>query len=271
MSTCYCFKGTAGDSAYEPKGSFSTLSGLPIYRSTPQNRSPNSHRDTILYLPDGFGLAKHNQRLADKYAQYGYETVIVDYFEGDALPDTFMLYTPGTDLDAYDNLTSEQKETIRKIDMPSWLKRHTPEHISSLVAKFFPEFCTTVAEGNRGPKARIHILGHCFGGKHAFKLAQLDHENVGSILIFHPSFLEPSDLKGLKKPVLVGCAETDVFTPDLIQTILNHLPGCGTTWKFLVYGGTQHGFATRPDLGNELTAKMFQQAFDDGLQWLKTN
>lgn len=70
--------------------------------------------------------------------------------------------------------------------MPSWLKRHTPEHISSLVAKFFPEFCTTVAEGNRGPKARIHILGHCFGGKHAFKLAQLDHENVGSILIFHP-------------------------------------------------------------------------------------
>lgn len=33
--------------------------------------------------------------------------MIVDYFEGDALPDTFMLYTPGTDLDAYDNLTSE--------------------------------------------------------------------------------------------------------------------------------------------------------------------
>lgn len=62
---------TVTTAAYEPKGSFSTLSELPIYRSTPQNRDPNSHRDTILYLPDGFGLAKHNQRLADKYAQYG--------------------------------------------------------------------------------------------------------------------------------------------------------------------------------------------------------
>ncbi|KAK6950177.1 hypothetical protein Daesc_008503 [Daldinia eschscholtzii] len=271
MTTCYCFKGTSGDPAYEPQGSLSTLAGLPIYRSTPQDKDTNSNRETILYLPDGFGLAKHNQKLADKYAQSGYETVVVDYFEGDALPDTFMLYTPGTDLDAYENLTSEQKETIRKIDMPSWLERHTPAHISSLIDKFFPEFCSITAEDKERPRPKIHILGHCFGGKHAFKLAQLDHENIGSILVFHPSFLEPSDIKNLKKPVLVGCAETDVFTPDLIQTVLNYLPGCGTAWKFLVYGGTQHGFATRPDLGNELTAKMFQQAFDDGLQWLRAN
>lgn len=37
----------------------------------------------------------------------GYETTIVDYFEGDALPDFFMKYLPGTDLDSYDNLTPE--------------------------------------------------------------------------------------------------------------------------------------------------------------------
>lgn len=37
----------------------------------------------------------------------GYETTIVDYFEGDALPDFFMKYIPGTDLDSYDNLTLE--------------------------------------------------------------------------------------------------------------------------------------------------------------------
>ncbi|KAI1808007.1 alpha/beta-hydrolase [Daldinia bambusicola] len=271
MSTCYCFKGSSSDPAYEPQGALSALAGLPIYRSTPHDKDTNSHRDVILYLPDGFGLAKHNQRLADKYAQCGYETVVVDYFEGDALPDTFMLYTPGTDLDVYDNLSSEQKETIRKIDMPNWLEQHNPEHISSLVDKFFPEFCSTITGDKQGPKPRIHILGHCFGGKHAFKLAQLDQESIGSILVFHPSFLEPSDIKNLKKPILVGCAETDVFTPDLIQTMLNHLPKCGAAWKFLVYGGTQHGFATRPDLGNELTAKMFQEAFDDGLRWLRAN
>ena len=36
-----------------------------------------------------------------------YETTVVDYFEGDALPEIFMQYMPGTDIDTYDNFTAE--------------------------------------------------------------------------------------------------------------------------------------------------------------------
>lgn len=271
MSTCHCFSGVPADADFEPSGSFSTIAGLKIYKSTPRNSGSNS-KGSILYFPDGFGLARHNQRLADMYAEHGYETTIVDYFEGDALPDFFMKYLPGTDLDSYDNLTPEEKEIIRKIHMPSWLERHPPSHIASLLSGFLPEYFKTVTRQHGKDSlgaTDLYIVGHCFGGKHALNLAR-NESDVTSVVVFHPSFLDASDTGGLKKPVFMGLAETDVFTPELGSTMLSTLPNSGTRYKLLVYGGTKHGFASRSDLGNELEKDMFAEAFNDGLRWMES-
>ncbi|OTA99246.1 hypothetical protein M426DRAFT_16648 [Hypoxylon sp. CI-4A] len=268
MTTCDCFSGTPADGEYRSSGSLSRISGLPVYKSAPQ-RSVSKLKGSILFLPDGFGLAKHNQRLADMYAEHGYETIVVDYFEGDALPDIFMKYIPGTDLDSYDNLTSEEKEIIRKIHMPSWLERHTPAHITSLLDKFLPDFFRTVLGNDSSRPGNLFIVGHCFGGKHALNLAR-NESDVTSVVVFHPSFLEPSDTKTLKKPVFMGLAETDVFTPDLTSTMMSQLPSSGAKYKLLVYGGTKHGFASRSDLGDEAAKVVLKEAFDDGVRWMES-
>jgi dienelactone hydrolase len=36
----------------------------------------------LLLLPDGFGLARHNLILADRFAEHGWPTILPDYFEG---------------------------------------------------------------------------------------------------------------------------------------------------------------------------------------------
>ncbi|KAI0386108.1 alpha/beta-hydrolase [Hypomontagnella monticulosa] len=261
MSTCHCFSGVPADGSYRPSGSFFDIAGLKVYKSTPKSPGTES-KGSILFLPDGFGLARHNQRLADLYAECGYDTTIPDYFEGDALPDIFMKYLPGTDLDSYDAFTPEQKKTIRDIHMPSWLERHTPSHISSLIGKFLPDFLATVS-GN------LHVIGHCFGGKHALDLAKRGSD-VASVVVFHPSFLESSDTENLIRPVFMGLAESDVFTPDLTSTMLSQLPRSGARYKLLIYGGTKHGFASRSDLGNETERAMFEEAFKDGLGWIES-
>ena len=73
----------------------------------------------------------------------------------------------------------------------------------------------------------------------------------------------------MNKPTFVGVAETDVFTPDLTETLVGKLPRCGAMWKLVIYGGTKNGFASRVDAEDEVAVKMFEQAFDDGLQWME--
>ncbi|KAI0107944.1 alpha/beta-hydrolase [Hypoxylon sp. NC0597] len=274
MSTCDCFSGVQADVDYRPSGSFSTIAGLKVYKSAPRD-SRSRPKGSILFFPDGFGLARHNQRLADMYAEHGYEATIIDYFEGDALPDIFMKYLPGTDLDSYDIFTPEEKDIIRNIHMPTWLEHHTPVHIASLIDKFLPEFLKTVSgnysdgENHGHSAANLYVVGHCFGGKHALNLAR-NELDVTSVVVFHPSFLEPSDTEHLTRPVFMGLAETDVFTPGLSSTMLSQLPNSGAIYKLLVYGGTKHGFASRSDLGNKTAKAMFAEAFNDGLRWMES-
>ena len=82
------------------------------------------------------------------------------------------------------------------------------------------------------------------------------------------AFLEPSDLKHIKIPVFLGCAESDVFTPTLSADMLAALPQAGCPYKLVVYGSTVHGFASRADPKSKADAKNFENAFDDGVTWL---
>ncbi|KAF7560205.1 hypothetical protein G7046_g3962 [Stylonectria norvegica] len=257
--------------SYTPQGFYSEIAGVGVYHSFTQTVEGGSKYGRILFLPDGFGLAAHNIRLADIS---GFDTTIVDYFEGDALPDVFMKYVPGTDLDAYESITPQEKTMIRNIDMGAWQQRHTPTHISRVLDRFSPEYCRYLRNSTSPlhPSSKnFHVVGHCFGGKHAFQFAKLGNDpGVLSAVIFHPSFLQADDTEELKRPVFVGCAETDVFTTSLVNDMLSQLPHSGSSYKIVVYGGTKHGFASRPDPDDPEGVKAFQQAFDDGLKWLRS-
>lgn len=65
---------------YQYHGVFGNMGGLRVYQSSPPPNTPTC--GTLLLLPDGFGLARHNLILADSFAQEGWSTVVPDYFEG---------------------------------------------------------------------------------------------------------------------------------------------------------------------------------------------
>ncbi|RKK06983.1 hypothetical protein BFJ66_g17001 [Fusarium oxysporum f. sp. cepae] len=243
---------------YEPNGSVKTIHGLNVYQAL----APAEVKGEILFLPDVFGLATHNKILADQYANFGYNTTIVDYFQGEALPDIIMSYTPGTDVDSYSNFSPEEKEIIRNADISTWLSRHSRAKVSGLLHPFFVAF----REG-LGQSAKLHVLGHCFGGKYALRLAKSN--KITSEMTMHPSFIEEDDWQNLQRPVMVCCAESDVFTPSLIADTFKAATEWKVYYKISVYGGTVHGFASRADRSNSEQMRPYRSSFEDSLSWIK--
>ncbi|KAH6868925.1 hypothetical protein B0T10DRAFT_553845 [Thelonectria olida] len=302
MLTCDCFTGTPGDRDYQPKGTTKTLHGLNVYQAL----AAAPAKGEILFLPDAFGLATHNKVLADEYAAFGYNTTIVDYFEGDALPDIVMSYTPGTDLDSYDNFSPEEKETIRNTDMAAWVSRHPQPKISSVLHPFFVAFRKAV-----GPSENLHLLGHCFGGKYALRLARSNQ--ITSAIAMHPvrfphrglalshssrttlerinrysdmctghnsrsstrktgrTFNDQSWSAAPMETVASNSAitESDVFTPTLIADTFEAAAKWKVYYKISVYGGTVHGFASRADRSNSAEMRPYRSSFEDSLSWMK--
>jgi Dienelactone hydrolase family len=117
---------------------------------------------------------------------------------GDPLPIAFMKYIPGTDIDKYDNFTAkvcrssidcvhilsvtyslQDKNIVRKVDIVTWGWVHNPTHIWSLVVSFVENLKQEMPS-----ETKLYALGHCFGGKHALKLAQ--ETAVTAVIAMHP-------------------------------------------------------------------------------------
>jgi dienelactone hydrolase len=63
--------------------------------------------------------------------------------------------------------------------MPTWLSRHPGAKVSGLLHPFFVAFREAVGES-----AKLHVLGHCFGGKYALRLAK--STKITSAMTMHP-------------------------------------------------------------------------------------
>jgi dienelactone hydrolase len=103
------------------------------------------HKDlAVLFLPDVLGIWQNSQLMADQFAANGYHTLIVDIFNGDALP----LNRP------------------EDFDMKKWILEgsdgqnpHTSEAVDPIV-----EAATTFLKEQQGAN-KIGAVGYCFGGK----------------------------------------------------------------------------------------------------------
>lgn len=128
----------------EPTGkSVKVASKHEAYIASPP--ADNEHKDVaLLYIPDVIGIYKNSQLMADQFAANGYHTMIIDLFEGDAIP----LNKPGN------------------FDFMKWMTQgsdgstpHTKESVDPIVEaaiKYLQDVC--------GAK-RIGALGYCFGAK----------------------------------------------------------------------------------------------------------
>lgn len=73
-----------------------------------------------------------------------------------------------------------------------------------------------------------------------------------------------------RKDLLIVEAETDFITPTLIQDMISTLPGSEFPYKFIVYGGTRHGFASRADMNDEIGRRTLLDSFNDSVRWISS-
>lgn len=109
------------------------------------------HEDTaILLIPDVIGIWKNSQLIADQFAANGYYTLLLDEFDGDALP---LNRPPG-------------------FDFMAWRSNNPPEKIDPIVeagVKFLKE---------KGIK-KIGAVGYCFGAKYVCRFLNGRGVDVG--------------------------------------------------------------------------------------------
>jgi dienelactone hydrolase len=132
------------DSRGEPTGRDVKVAGKwDAYLGIPPPEK--DHKDTaILFIPDVIGIWQNSKLLADQFAANGYHTLLVDVFNGDAIP----LNRPG-DFD-FQKWHSEGSTG----DNP-----HTPEAVDPIILASIKQM-----KEDHGVK-KVGAVGYCFGAK----------------------------------------------------------------------------------------------------------
>lgn len=247
--------------SYVSQGETITLGNIQVYSTKPPTSTPCKGR--LLLLPDGFGLARHNFILADRFAKAGWHAMVPDYFEGDALPIQMLRRDQSLSIDDQPGWSEADKQTLRDLDFPVWLKRHNAARVTQLLTDL-------VAELERESSPIVGV-GYCFGGKYVLRLAKLLAGNqLKAAAAFHPSFVEAEDMAGVRAPLYVGLAEKDTMVPaslpDDLQTwwaaaASSNMPAADTQFTMEIYPGVGHGFAARPDTKDEVIREQYERAF----------
>lgn len=127
----------------EPTGRDIKIGNYDAYLATPD--PTNAHKDAaILYCPDVIGIWQNSKLMADQYAANGYLCIVIDLFNGDALPENFSA----------------------DFDLMKWLAQgstgdnpHTAEAIDPIVAEAIKWL-----KSEKGIK-KLGAVGYCYGAK----------------------------------------------------------------------------------------------------------
>ncbi|KAI4864077.1 dienelactone hydrolase [Hypoxylon rubiginosum] len=226
----------------EPTGRDIKIGSWDAYLAEP-NPATAHQGAALLYLPDVIGIWQNSKLMADQYAANGYLCVVVDLFNGDALPLNF----PAT------------------FDIMSWLIKgstgdnpHTSEAVDPIVAAAIKWLKT-----EKGI-TKLGALGYCFGAKYVAR--HFPDIQVG--FFAHPSFVTDEELAGFKAPLSIAAAETDsIFTPELRHKSEVILAKGGYPYQITLYSQVVHGFSVRCDTSKKVEKLAKDQAFIQAVSW----
>ncbi|KAJ3196692.1 hypothetical protein HK101_008031 [Irineochytrium annulatum] len=246
----------------EPRGTVETIT-VESYVSRPAVPTTK----WIIILSDSFGHTLKNTRiLADQFADAGFNVVVPDIFNGDALSPV------GHDglLDKPTGFTDGVSKAFRMLRAAPtflpWLNKHKKETVVPIVLALLKEL-----RGNLGA-TKIGTVGYCFGGRHAILTGNL--ESVDAFCAAHPSSVELAEVEAIdvKKPGLIALAEHDTVVPqkfvDKWDAIIKKR---GCLIKSKIYPKTNHGFAVRGNEDVEEVRAARDECFLDFVAHMKTH
>ncbi|KAL4916106.1 dienelactone hydrolase [Aspergillus aurantiobrunneus] len=226
----------------EPTGQDIKIGPYDAYLATPD--PSNAHRDAaILYLPDVIGIWQNSKLMADQYAANGYLCLIIDLFNGDALPLNFPA----------------------GFDLMSWLANgstgdnpHTKEAVDPIVVQ--------AIDWLRSEKGitKLGAVGYCFGAKYVAR--HFPAIQVGYFA--HPSFVDEEELAGFQGPLSIAAAETDSIFPAELRHKSEAILAQGEhPYQITLYSQVAHGFSVRCDTSKKVERFAKDQAFLQAVAW----
>ncbi|KAL2919160.1 hypothetical protein HK105_201435 [Polyrhizophydium stewartii] len=264
VSEC-CLRGFLHEGT--PAGSVIKVGGLDTYLATSEAGETDK---AVVLIHDVFGWGIPNPRLiADRIAKDGgYRVYVPDFFNGDA-PNVGLLEKFLTKPKSFmDRLSATGSMFLGAPSFMAWLGRHRDEATVPLLDAVFKDL-----RENHGVK-RIGAIGYCWGGRYVVLAGIRGLADV--IVPTHPSQINiDEDIpKVLDKPTLYCLSETDNrFPPESVaktKALYAATPG-GSKAEFITYPGTEHGFAVRGDLMDDVARKAALKAVADQIAFFKTH
>ncbi|KAI9069682.1 alpha/beta-hydrolase [Trametes sanguinea] len=201
-----------------PRGALEVIGGVNTYVARP----PAGDVDrVILFFSDVYGaLYTNSQLLMDYWAENGYIVLALDYFEGDSK--------------ALLNLEDES------FDYPGWIKAH-----QARAKVLLPPWIEAVRE-RYGADKKYACVGYCFGAPYVMEHLKTDWIVAGAF--GHPAFLDEDHFRGIKRPLLMSCAEVDhTFPLESRRRAEDMLVEQKAMYYIQVFSSVKHGFTTRGD------------------------
>ncbi|KAE9984811.1 hypothetical protein EG328_008212 [Venturia inaequalis] len=205
-----------------PKGKHVTIAGLETYIATPEK--PNSN--IIIYYPDVFGLFNNGLLIMDGFANAGYLTLGMDYFQGDAVS----------------KYRTEDGKNVEGFDPEAWMEKHIKG-----ASEVTPGWVEAIVKEYKKEGVRFACVGYCFGAPYVMDALAGDLCEVGAFA--HPAFLKDHHFENIKKPLFLSCAETDyTFPSESRNKAIDILIKYKKSYQSQVFSGVAHGFALRCNL-----------------------
>lgn len=218
-------------------------------------------------MTDVFGHKFLNsQLLADQFAELGdYYVVVPDLFNGDPVDEAALFKVP---------------EKERYLAYQDWKCNHTTEHVEKILEPLITAF-----QKKYGKPQFTATVGYCFGAKYSVRLQGIskflepNNIQIDSAAIFHPSFVDNAEFKGIKPKstlLLAASDDDDVYTYDFkikTEQALRELAADKTVqlkYKTITVQGVGHGYAVRGDITKSWVKHAKENAFRDALDWFKT-
>jgi len=180
------------------------------YRAVPA--IPNGQN--VLLLPDVRGLHPFYEDLAQRFAEAGFHTLVLDYYGRSA--------GAGPRGDSFDGLAH--------------LPLLEPAHVETDAAAAL----AVIREQNPGP---VFSVGFCLGGGYSWRLAAGDLGLAGAIGFYGPPRFFGGRTEYLSAPLLMLLAGDDVATPqEEFDALAAGFDKAGKQYEMHVYEGAPHSF-----------------------------
>ncbi|MDT0308435.1 dienelactone hydrolase family protein [Streptomyces sp. DSM 44917] len=183
---------------------------FPAYRALPTH--PNGR--SVLLLPDLRGAHPFYLLLAQRFAEAGFRTLVMDYYGRSAG-------------------TAPRGESF---DGAAHMASLKPEHVETDAAAAV----AALREEDEGP---VLSVGFCLGGGYSWRLAAAGLGLAGAVGFYGPPRFFEDRAEEVSAPLLMLLAGEDVATtPEQFDALAGRLERAGKAYERHVYAGAPHSF-----------------------------